>query len=380
MADERDFTAGESLGAYGKLAALFDYLLAQYDEALRRDPSFAQSISNLSNVVERQYDESVRQREGPPDGGITSLVGLGDESVDEVSELPPPKLLPTFDESVASERVLALADLYYIYQQERLGVFRVVLKLQELFKRGELRLADGKGAYALYKFDQQKALRSSREERFEAYCRAFGYGCPGATKSQRPNTAFHNLFVNFIGHVATYFRDTRISTLFLERRETSLKEINFGSIATVRRSGLDLRGNLKDASYGQVNVLRIEIMQLLQQAYAILEADDIRREFAAESGWDTLEQIARRYLGEQLNAASRSRLATAGRQILIWLAQPYILSNGRTAFETALLKIGESCEEWMTTAQMLSQGSESNTTRKPAKVIEFKRGRTVGRS
>ncbi|TVS00595.1 MAG: hypothetical protein EA406_00375, partial [Rhodospirillales bacterium] len=190
--------------------------------------------------------------------------------------------------------------------------------------------------------------------------------------------AFHGLFVHFITQVATFFRDTRISTLFMERQQSSLKEISFGSIATVRRAGLNLRSSLKQASYGQMNVLRIEGMQLLRQAYMILEAEDIRREFAAESGWDTLEQVARRHLGgEALNAASRSRLAVTGRQVLIWLAQPHILVNGRTAFETALLKIAEACEEWLTTAQTLSQSQETVAPRSAENIVQFRRRRTL---
>ena len=36
----------------------------------------------------------------------------------------------------ARPRLLAVGDLYYIYQHEKLGVFRAVLKLQELFRAG----------------------------------------------------------------------------------------------------------------------------------------------------------------------------------------------------------------------------------------------------
>lgn len=382
MSDPNNVGTGDAQSAYAKLAALFDFLLEQYDEVLLKDPAFAQSVANLSNVAEQQFEESLREQQDPPDSGISSLIGLGGDAVDDLGKLPPPKLLPGFDETVVSERLLALADLYYIYQQERLGVFRVVLKLQELFKAGELRLADGRGAYALYKFDQQSSLRSSRAERFAAYCRSFGYGCAQAAAGagDKRNAAFHGLLVHFITEVASYFRDTRISELFRERQQVSLKEKSFGSIATVRRAGLNLRSNLKEASYGQVNVLRLEGMQLLRQAYTILEADDIRREFAAESGWDTLEQVGRRYLGEKLQAASRSRLAVTGRSILIWLAQPHILLNGRAQFDTALLKIGESAEEWLTTAQTLSQEQEVQTGRpaaarpQPGNVVAFRGG------
>lgn len=66
-----------------------------------------------------------------------------------------------------------------------------------------------------------------------------------------------------------------------------------------------------------------------------------------------------------------------GRSILIWLAQPHILLNGRAQFDTALLKIGEAGEEWLTTAQTLSQDQEGQTGRpaaarpQPGNVVAF---------
>jgi hypothetical protein len=210
MSDPNNIGTGDAQSAYAKLATLFDFLLEQYDEVLLKDPAFAQSVANLSNVAEQQFEESLREQQDPADSGIASLIGLGGDAVDDLRKLPPPKLLPGFDETVVSERLLALADLYYIYLQERLGgVFRVVLKLQELCKAGELRLADGKGAFALYKFDQQSSLRTSWAERFTAYCRSFGYGCAqaAAAAGETRNAAFHGLLVHFITEVASYFRE-----------------------------------------------------------------------------------------------------------------------------------------------------------------------------
>ena len=53
-----------------------------------------------------------------------------------------------YDDTVTSERLLAIADLYYLYQHERMGVFRAVLKMQELFRAGQVRLSSGEGALA----------------------------------------------------------------------------------------------------------------------------------------------------------------------------------------------------------------------------------------
>ena len=62
-----------------------------------------------------------------------------------------------------------MADLYYLYQHERIGVFKVVLKLKELFNAGAVRLSAGEGAFKLYQFDRREVLRYTRLERLGAY-------------------------------------------------------------------------------------------------------------------------------------------------------------------------------------------------------------------
>ena len=62
--------------------------------------------------------------------------------------------IPEYDDQVNRERISAIADLYYIYQHERLGVFRAVLKLQDLFRSGSVRLSD----FALYPTGSSRGL------------------------------------------------------------------------------------------------------------------------------------------------------------------------------------------------------------------------------
>ena len=64
---------------------------------------------------------------------------------------------------VTSERLVAVADLYYIFQHEKIGVFRVVRKLKELFHAGAVRLSSGQGAFLLYQFDRRDVLRYTRQ-------------------------------------------------------------------------------------------------------------------------------------------------------------------------------------------------------------------------
>jgi hypothetical protein len=128
---------------------------------------------------------------------------------------------------------------------------------------------------------------------------------------------------------------------------------SFGSIAIVRRAGLDLRNNLKFTSFGHLNVMRVEVMQLLDEAFRILNSDDIKRLFGADNAWDVVEEVLIRYFNERLVTSPRQRMAVAGREALRWLAAPHVLQTQRAQFEALLLEIAEYAEEWLTSAQSL---------------------------
>jgi len=98
-----------------------------------------------------------------------------------------------------------------------------------------------------------------------AYRRIFNYGGIPVPSGSRPNIDFQKLFAHFINQVTLFWRDKRYSDVIRERS----CDPSFGSIAIVRRAGLDLRNNLKWLSFGHLNVMRVEVMQLLEEAFRI---------------------------------------------------------------------------------------------------------------
>lgn len=311
------------------------------------NPARADALTNWLDDQIRRLDDADAAIPSPPDHGVAELAGIGPTAASNLGAATIPVRVAGYDDTVASERIQAMADLYYIHQHERLGVFRAVRKLQELFKAGTVRLASGEGAFALYQFDRREVLRHTRVDRAAAYRRAFGYGGRAVVRGARPNGDFHPLFVHFMNQVALYWRDKRVSDVIRERAY----DPSFGSIAIVRRAGLDLRNNLKFASYGHVNVLRVEVMQVLEEAFRILESDDIKRLFGADNAWDVVEEVLLRYFNQRMPTSARQRMAVAGREVLRWLSQPFVLQNQRAEFEGLLLEIAEYAEEWITSAQ-----------------------------
>jgi hypothetical protein len=354
MATEREYQQ-----RLDQFATLLRTVSQRLGSATIGDPSIADTLVRDIDAQLQAWETMDSGVAPPPDLGLAELAGIGPQAAADFGQTRIPQGVKPYDDEVSSEHIVAVGDLYYIYQHERIGVFRVVNKLQELFRAGAVRLSSGEGAYGLYKWDRREVLRHTVRERRSAYRRAFGYGRAPVPPGSRPNTDFHPLFAQFVNQTTLYWRDKRISDVIRERAY----DPSFGSIAVVRRAGLDLRNNLKFMSFGDINVLRVEIMQLLDEAFRVLNADDIKDLFGAASAWDVVEEVLVRYFNERLVTSPRQRLAVTGREVLRWLAQPFILQGERAQFETALLEIAEPAEEWLTSAQALGLAVRTGSDR-----------------
>ena len=354
MAIEREYQ-----GLYDRIAALRETMMSRLAADLITNPQLADAITKQIDEMLAAVVDADARTTPPPDKGLAQLAGIGDEAAAELGETRIPQGVQAYDETVTSERIIAVGDLYYIYQHERIGVFRVMQKLQELFKAGAVQLSSGPGAFALYQFDRREVLRYTQRDRQMAYRRAFGYGNAPVLPNSRANTDFHHLFTHFTNQVTLFWRDKRISDVIRERAY----DPSFGAVAIVRRAGLDLRNNLKFMSFGHLNVMRVEVMQLLDEAFRILDSPDIKRLFGADTAWDVVEEVLVRHFNERLQTSPRQRMGVTGRDILRWLAQPHILQSQRAQFEGLLLEIAEPAEEWLTSAQSLGLAQRTGDVR-----------------
>jgi hypothetical protein len=330
-----------------QIAALLQEAVKNLGPELIANPELAEILNRKIDEQVNEYYATQNGKQAPTDGGLADLIGLGKDAPIDLGETQISRGVVDYDDTVTSDRILATADLYYLYIHERLGVFRVINKLQELFKAGTLRISSGDGAYGLYRFDKHNILRYHQRDRMQAYRRVFGYTTAKPSPGARPNPQFHGLFTHFIGEVAKYWRDKRVSEVVRERAN----DPTFGSMAIVRRAGLDLRNNLKNASYGYINVLRVETSQALAEAFKVLNSPDLKSQFGAENAWDMIELVLWQYFHESVHASTLNRTAVSGREIIRWLAEPFVLQKNRTDFETLLYRIAEYSEEWISSME-----------------------------
>jgi hypothetical protein len=329
-----------------RVAALLQKTIEQLGPDLVSNPQLAEVLNRMVDDQINKFDAAQNGKGTPADGGLADLIGLGNTAPGNLGDTQVSGGVVAYDDTVTSDRILASGDLYYIAIHELLGVFKVMDKLQELFRAGTLRISSDDGAKGLYRFDKHNILRYQLRDRRRAYARVLGYGRdpgPGA----RANPEFHGLFSHFIGETAKYWRDKRISEVIRQ----NATDPTFGSIAIVRRAGLDLRNNLKNSSYGNIYVLRVETSQALAEAFKVLDAPDVRAQFGAANAWETIELVLWQYFGQSVHASTMNRMAVAGREIIRWLAEAFVLQKNRTDFEALLYRIAEYAEEWISSEE-----------------------------
>jgi hypothetical protein len=326
-----------------RVAALLQNTIEALGADLIANPQLAEVLNRMVDQRLSQDDLAQAARPGPADGGLADLIGLGSTAPADLGQAQVSPGVVDYDDTVTSDRILATADLYYIYLHERVGVFKVMAKLQELFRAGTLRISNGPGAYGLYRFDKHGLLRYHMRDRMRAYRRVLGYTSSDPGPNARPNPQFHGLFKHFIGETAKFWRDKRISEVIRERAT----DPTFGSIAIVRRAALDLRNNLKNSSYGYVNVLRVETSQALAEAFRVLDTTDLKAQLGAQTPWDMIELVLWQYFHESVNASAMNRMAVSGRELIRWLAEPFVLRTNRADFEALLYRVAEYAEEWL---------------------------------
>ena len=171
-------TQDEIQSLYDRIAALRETVTSRLAPSLIQNPQLADVIVKqiddlLASVVDGRRQGAAAARQGPGRAGRRRPRRRHRAS----AQTRIPQGVEPYDETVTSERIVAVGDLYYIYQHEQIGVFRVVQKLQELFRGGRRPPVRRRRApIGLYQFDRREVLRYTQRDRLAAYRRVLGYG------------------------------------------------------------------------------------------------------------------------------------------------------------------------------------------------------------
>lgn len=323
---------------------------------------YREELSNLNAeeraAFERQFEERfqslLEEGHGEP-FGFADLIGFGGEGVKDFGDLPYNRIKPDFDAAVVPTQLHATAELYYIYQHERMKVFEVVDVLRKLFQLGRLRIQQGPGARGLYILEKWNPLRYSRRDRLIAYKRAFNYGTGSTPAGAVINKNFHYQFVAFMSSMAQYTRDLTVSEVI--KGSQQIDDRPYGTIASIQRLGTDLRYSLDRSSYGNILALAHEVGQYLQTSLDLLESPDILKSFDANNKWDVVEQVSQRHLNGHAPLSQRSKMAEAGRRALEFVASnEFETTIDIEVFRSEIRPIAAYAEAWIAAYRMTSEG------------------------
>jgi hypothetical protein len=320
-------------------------------------------FSNLSpqerQAFESQFEERFRElvEAGAKQGmsSFSDIIGLGTDGLKTFDELPSLSLKADFDESVTPSQISSAAELYFIFQHERMKIFEVVETLLRLFRLGKMRIQRGPGARGLYLLEKWKPLRYKKADRMIAYRRAFNYGTAQAPAGAVINRNFHRQLVGFMVSVGQYFRDLLIGEVI--RGGSLIDQRPFGSVGTIQRIGLDLRYALDRSTYGNIFALTMETGHYLIQVLKLLDSPDIKKAFDANTKWDVVEMVSNRYLGGTAEPSQRAKMAEAGRRVLQFIASnDFKTATDPILFQSVIRPMGAHAEAWLAAYRMTPEG------------------------
>jgi hypothetical protein len=304
---------------------------------------------------EDRFNELLKAGANGGSEGFLDLIGFGAKGALAFEEQAYPYIKQDFDESVVPSQLHAAAELYYIYQHERMKVFQVVRVLLQLFRQGRMRIQRGPGARGLYLVEKWRPLRYTVRDRMVAYRRAFNYGTAPAPAGAVLNRNFHRQLVGFMVALSQYFRDLLIGEVI--RGGQLIEQRPFGSIGTIQRIGLDLRYALDRATYGNIFALTMEVGHYLKTVLELLDTPDIKKAFDANTKWDVVEIVSNRYLGGIAEPSQRAKMAESGRRILQFIADnDFKTALDPVLFQSEVRPMGNHAEAWLAAYRMTPEG------------------------
>lgn len=304
---------------------------------------------------EARFGKLTEGAAGDDSAAFADLVGLGGKGAPPFGDVAWPKLVADFDDAIVPSQLHAAAELYFIYQNERAGVFRVAEVLRRLYRDGRMRIQIGPGARGLYLLEKWHPLRYGAKDRLVAYMRAFNYGRAPRPAGAIVNVNFHYQLVALMSALAQYFRDLTIGEVI--RGGQILDQRPYGTIATVHRLATDLRYALDRASYGNIVALTQEVGLYLKQLLDLFETPDIKKSFDANNKWDVVEQVLNRHLGGARELSQRTKMAESGRRALLWVAGgDFEATEDPQRFSVEAQPAGAHAEAWLAAYRLTDEG------------------------
>src|SRR4051812_43533830 len=115
MATEKEYQA-----LYDRIAALRDQVTSRLSSNLITNPQLADTINKQIDDMLEGVVEADRNSTPPPDKGLAQLAGVGPDAAREFGATRIPSGVEAYDETITAERIVAVGDMYYLWQHEKI--------------------------------------------------------------------------------------------------------------------------------------------------------------------------------------------------------------------------------------------------------------------
>ena len=236
----------------------------------------------------------------------TSLSGAT-TGAGSVIDIDLPDLEEGTESDIIADNVKALSAIYFSAMLEELKYFQVMDKVVEQFMNGSLPVKRGAAGDPLYKFHRDAQNRITEYERRGLYARSFGLA-QGSVDESSPNREFNDLWIRFL------------SAASAKGRELNSTQPMTVSDEQVFKSGRDLAVNLSLHGYGLAHFAAVELQTLIKLIKDTLSAPEILAAYGTRDIWQLVERVSNVYLGGSANGVRQRTMATAGANIMQWIA------------------------------------------------------------
>ncbi|MCA9707541.1 MAG: hypothetical protein KDK70_16935, partial [Myxococcales bacterium] len=253
------------------------------------------------------------------------------------------------EQGIAPSNIRAAGALDYVFNiGERMMVFDVANALVLRWSRGTLDITEGDTASALYRFYKKRQDRNTPQERAMLYRRVFDVGDIDVGGGTPVNAAFPRYWHVLMTEAVNYIR----------KAETTSKEDNQVSRASIYQATKDLQYNLSDNMNGMAHLQVTEDYAHLQEAIDIIKRGDILDHFGGRSKslWNVIETVARDDLGRRVSTSTMRTLATEGNKIFQWIAD----FNEATVSDERFDAFVASAEAWILARAALDGGGQAD--------------------
>src|SRR5262245_48519161 len=128
MAMERDY---QSL--LDRIAALRETITSRLSSDLIQNPQLADALVKQVDDLLAGAVAADSKTPPPPDKGLAELVGIGPEAASDFGQTRIPQGVEAYDETVTSDRIIAVADWYYTFQKDPIAFSLLFSGLQDWF-------------------------------------------------------------------------------------------------------------------------------------------------------------------------------------------------------------------------------------------------------